>query len=317
MRILAFLIGRGIEAGAAMLVLAAVCFAVAEGLGGHVPGAGAAAGAEPQATAAALLARFGGFLERAVAGDLGVAADGRPALAVVLGSVSATADLALAALVLAAAVSVPLGLLAAISPSGALSRLAGAVAAVLVSIPVFLAAILVGWAFEGGAVPVSGGGTGAAILWGWESGLATAEGRLHLVLPAASIAAVLAAAMVRRVRAGMAEAIRSSHVRGAEARGLPPARIRLAHAARSALPRILGRGGPEIGALLGLAILVETVFGRPGVGPLLVEAAARGDAPVLIAAILVLGLGVVLTTAILDILGRLVLPPAAHAGGAA
>jgi len=151
----------------------------------------------------------------------------------------------------------------------------------------------------------------------WVSSLATEDGRVHAILPAATLAAMLLGAFIPRVIIGMRQMLLMDHARYAHARGLSPRRVRLVHGLRSMLPGLLRGAGLGIGALFAATILVETVFQWPGLGLLLLEGAKRGDLPLVLACVLVIGLIVLAWSVLVDVLHLLIAPRPRVAGGAA
>ncbi|MFN3937664.1 MAG: ABC transporter permease [Gemmobacter sp.] len=104
----------------------------------------------------------------------------------------------------------------------------------------------------------------------------------HLIMPAVSLALFYVAIYTRLMRATMLEILNQDYVRTAWAKGLSPARVLLRHAARNALLPMITMLGLQVGSLLGGAVLVETVFGWPGIGRLAFEAVFRRDIPLVL-----------------------------------
>ena len=104
----------------------------------------------------------------------------------------------------------------------------------------------------------------------------------HLIMPAVSLALFYVAIYTRLMRAAMLEILSLDYVRTAWAKGLSPARVIWRHAARNALLPMVTMLGLQVGSLLGGAVLVETVFGWPGIGRLAFEAVFRRDIPLVL-----------------------------------
>jgi peptide/nickel transport system permease protein len=189
----------------------------------------------------------------------------RPVSAVVAERLPATVELAVAALAVAAAVALPLGILAARHRGGLADSAAMGVALLGLSIPSFwlgpllilLFSVVLGW------TPVSG-----------------REGLASLVLPALTLGTGMAAVLARMLRSSLLETLSEDYVRTARAKGLSPAAVLRRHALRNAALPVVTVFGMQAGALLAGAVITETVFAWPGVGSLLVEAIQRRDFPV-------------------------------------
>lgn len=178
------------------------------------------------------------------------------------------------ALLLAVAIGLPLGVLAARRPGGLVDHLAGGGGAVALAIPAFVLAPLLALVFA------------VNLRWlpaaGWQ-GMFSA----HAVLPALTLALPLAAALARLMRTSLAETWRLPFVRTAEAKGLPAWRVLWCHAFPAAAAPVVSWLGPAAAAILTGSLVVETVFGLPGTGRHLVQGALNRDYT------LVLGMAVV------------------------
>lgn len=175
-----------------------------------------------------------------------------------------TLILAMAAMAVALTIAVPLGILAATYRGGAIDHGAMTLSLIGISMPNFwlgpLLAIL--FAVKLGWLPVSGTGSLA-----------------HLVLPAATLGAALAAILARMTRASLLEELRELYVLAARARGLSRARVILRHAFRNSLIPIVTIVGLQFGAVLTGTIITETIFAWPGVGRLLIQSISFRDYP--------------------------------------
>jgi peptide/nickel transport system permease protein len=229
------------------------------------------------------VAYVGGLLQ----GDLGRSVRSRrPVLAEIRDRLPATIELALAALTIAVALGVTLGVLAAVRKRTWVDGAAIAVALVGVSVPVFWSGfvLMIVFALELGWLPASGRGT-------WR----------HLVLPAVTVGVSSAAFIARITRGAVLEALAQDYVRTAHAKGVPPRRVVLRHALRNALLPIVTVVGLQLGGLLGGAVLTETVFAWPGVGRLLVDAIVARDLPLVQGSVLVVSLLFILVNLSVDL----------------
>ena len=210
--------------------------------------------------------KYGGFLSRAVRGDLGTSLrTSAPVAQAIIDRLPATLELAAAAMLVAIVVSIPLGIIAAVRRGTAVDYAATTLALTGVSIPNFwlgpLLAIV--FAVELGWLPVSGRGTLA-----------------HLVLPAVSLGAALAAILARMTRASLLEELREPYVQAARARGTSVARAVLRHAFRNSLIPVVTLIGLQFGAVLTGAVITETIFAWPGIGRLLIQSIGFRDYPI-------------------------------------
>lgn len=235
-----------------------------------------------------LLEQYVAFLRGFLVGDLGTSfRTSQPVTSAIAERLPATLELALAAMAVAVAAAIPLGVVAAVWKGTAIDHAAMTVALAGISIPNFwlgpLLAII--FAVELGWLPVSGRG-------GWQS----------LVLPAISLGAALAAILARMTRATLLEELRELYVRAARARGVSRARAILGHALRNSLIPLVTIIGLQFGAVLTGAVITETIFAWPGVGRLLIQSIGFRDYPMVQGCILLIAVvyvGVNLATDVL------------------
>jgi ABC-type dipeptide/oligopeptide/nickel transport system permease component len=221
-----------------------------------------------------LIAQYVSFLQGLMHGDLGTSLrTGTPVTVEILGRMPATLELAAAAMFVALAVSLPLGILAAVRRGGVVDHLAMAVSLAGICLPNFwlgpLLAII--FAVELGWLPVSGRGS-----------------MDHLVLPALSLGAALAAVLARMTRASLAEELREPYVAAARARGVSSARAVFVHAFRNSLIPVVTVIGLQFGAVLTGAVITETIFAWPGIGRLLIQSIGFRDYPMVQGCILLI-----------------------------
>ena len=228
------------------------------------------------------------YLARLVRLDLGTSIySRRPILDILLERIPATIELGIAALWVATFLALPLGILAAMHRNTLLDFGAMGFALFGVSIPNFwmgpmlilVGALWLGW------FPVSG-----------------REGFMSLVLPALTLGTAMAAILSRMIRSALLEVITEEFMRTARAKGLMEWRVIVHHGLRNALLPVITLLGLQLGALLGGAIITETVFSWPGIGLLVVEAIQRRDYPVVQATVLFISLSYVLVNLLTDLL---------------
>jgi peptide/nickel transport system permease protein len=257
------------------------------------------------ATAAALRASLGldrplpvqyvTWLARAARGELGRSIrTNQPVSQAILERLPVTLTLAAAATVLALAVALPAGILSAIRRNS-LGDVAGTVAALSgISLPSFWLAILLIFVFSVGL--------GWLPPLGWVSPLADPWGGLRsLVLPAVTLGTAMAAVVMRMTRSSLLEVLQLDFVRTARAKGLRDGRVLLHHALRNALIPVVTVVGLQAGALLGGAIITETIFALPGVGRLLVDAIFQRDFPLVQGVVLFLALNFLVVNLAVDV----------------
>ncbi len=204
-----------------------------------------------------------------------------------------TAELTVAALLVALAIALPAGVASAVKRDRWQDRTLSVVSLLGLSFPGFasgpililLVSIKLGW------LPVSGAG-----------------GISHLILPAITMGGALAAVLTRMVRTAMLEELGQDYIRTARAKGLPERTVVYKHALRNALIPIITLVGLQFGALLAGAIVTETIFSWPGVGRLTVSAISNRDYSLLQGCILAIGLTYVLVNLATDVLYLVVNP---------
>lgn len=233
------------------------------------------------------LVQYGRFLGTMVRGDLGQSlVNGRSVAEQLRTQLPATVELTLAALAVAIVLGLPLGILAAVKRGTWVDGVSMVIALVGVSMPNFWLGLLFIMLFSLrlGWFPVAGTG-----------------GLDHLVLPALTLGLSGTAVIARVSRSSLLEVLSRDYMRTAKAKGLAPRRVINKHALRNALSAVLTLVGLQFGALLGGSVVVETVFGRQGIGFLTANAIQRGDFPLVQAAVLLAALTFVFVNLLIDI----------------
>ena len=235
------------------------------------------------------------WLGRVVQGDFGKSLRNRaPVRDEIASRLPATIQLGLASFVLALAVALPLGILAAIFRRSPLGFLATAFTQVGVSLPnfffglvlIYLLAQRAGWFPPGGYVPPSEDLGGAL---------------RRLALPAITLSLFGAATQTRFIRSGLLDTLHQDYIRTARAKGLTEWGIIGRHALRNALIPSVTLLGLQVGALLEGAFIVETIFAWPGVGRLAVQALGARDYPVTQAVVLMAVFAFMVSNLLVDI----------------
>jgi peptide/nickel transport system permease protein len=224
---------------------------------------------------------------RAAHGDLGTSVfqGGQRVDVLIADHLPATVELAAAAAILAIAVGVPVGVVSAVRRGSLVDVASMAMAQLGVSMPVFWLGILLILLFSlelrwlptfGRGEPI--GAAVAALLRG--DGRPVAGSLKHLAMPAVALSANAVVLIARMVRSTMLEALGQDYVRTARSKGLAERTVIYRHALRTALLPVITIVGLQVGALLGGAVVTETVFAWPGIGQLLVNAIGQRDFPV-------------------------------------
>jgi len=232
--------------------------------------------------------QYGDFLWKAVRGDFGVSLrQQQPTISLIMQRLPATIELAVAALIIALCIGLPLGVMAAIRRGtiwDSLLMLGGLVGQ---SLPVFWLGLLLIMVFSVklGWFPVSGIG-----------------GVKHLVLPAVTLGLFSTAYLARMARSSMLEVLGRDYVRTARAKGLRQRSVVVQHALRNALIPLVTVIGLQIGALLGGAVITETIFAWPGVGRLTIQAIQGKDLPLVQACVTFLAIIFVFVNLVVDLL---------------
>jgi ABC-type dipeptide/oligopeptide/nickel transport system permease component len=210
----------------------------------------------------------------------------RPVVESVGERIAATARLALAAVVIALAISFPLGILAALRQRSPIDYAVSVISLIGQSVPSFWLGIMLILIFA------------RQLRWLPSAGSQTPQ---HLILPAITLALPLVGVLTRLVRSGLLEVMHEDYIRTARAKGLSSRTVLTRHAMRNMLIPVVTVLGIQLGNLLGGAVIVETVFGWPGIGRLLVDAIAKRDYPLVQAAILFITTIFVLINLLVDL----------------
>ncbi|MBM3523378.1 MAG: ABC transporter permease [Alphaproteobacteria bacterium] len=256
------------------------------------------------------------FIRNALRGEIGNSFQfGLPALDVILDRAPATLELALAAVLLAFVIGVPLGMWAGLRPDALSSRMIMTVSTVGFSVPTFwlglifimVFALWLGW------LPTTGRGATMRVL-GIEWSFLTPSGLAHLILPAATLAVFNIALVIRLTRAGMREVLFADYVKYARAKGVAERRILLTHVLKNILIPVVTVLGMEFGGTVAFAVVTETIFSWPGMGKLLIDAIEVLDRPLIVAYLVLVAVLFVAINLLVDILYS-VLDPRVRLGG--
>ncbi len=262
------------------------------------------------------IVQFGAFLGNAVQGEFGLSLRQGAKVSRLLGErFPATFELAFVAAGIALLVGIPMGVYAALRRGSFLSQVFMTISLLGVSLPAFLVGIglILIFAVGLGWFPSFGRGDVVQIGW-WSSGLLTAKGWHHIVLPAITLAIFQLTLIMRLVRAEMLEVLRTDYIKFARARGLSNRAIHFGHALKNTLVPVMTITGLQLGGLIAFAIITETVFQWPGMGLLFIQAVTFADIPVMAAYLCIVALIFVVINLVVDLL-YFVVDPRLRVGG--
>ncbi len=248
--------------------------------------------------------QFWHFLVNAAQGEFGLSLRQGAKVSRLLGErFPATMELALMAAALALLIGVPMGVYAALRRGRWLSQAFMMLSLLGVSLPTFLIGILLILVFTVwlGWFPSFGRGETVQLGW-WNTGLLSADGWHHIVLPAITLAIFQLALIMRLVRAEMLEVLRTDYIRFARARGLSNRAIHFRHALKNTLVPVITITGLQLGSLIAFAIITETVFQWPGMGLLFIQSVTFADIPVMAAYLCLIALIFVTINLVVDLL---------------
>jgi peptide/nickel transport system permease protein len=227
------------------------------------------------------------WLGKTLTGDFGESIYFKqPAAPLIFAKLQTTMVLGVLALAFALAVSIPLGVLAAVYRNSWIDRLCLALAVLGQALPNFFFALLLIMFFSIWlrVLPVSGSGT-------WQ----------HFVMPTIALGYYAAPAFMRLIRAGMIEVLEADYIRTARAKGLPAAKVIFKHALRNAVVPVVALAAVQLGFLLGGSVVIETIFALDGLGYLAYQSITFKDFPVMQNIVLLLSVIYVVLTLASDI----------------
>jgi peptide/nickel transport system permease protein len=280
--------------------------------------------------------QFGIYMGDLLRGDFGDSIRySRPVSQIMVERLPMTIELTIAALFIAVAVGVPLGIISAMRHNSAVDVGTMMFANVGVSMPVFWLGLMMIWlfAFLLGWFPPSGRLTAGVVsipfyeAWGWQieegslwyttvefvsnhyifNSIITAEWEVfrdavhHLVLPAIALSTIPMAIIARMTRSSLLDVLGRDYVRTARAKGAPERKVVVNHALRNAMLPVVTIVGLQMGALLSGAVLTESVFGLAGAGTMLFEAITARDFPIITSFTVVIAAGYVIINLIVDV----------------
>jgi peptide/nickel transport system permease protein len=241
-----------------------------------------------------LLAQFLRYLGGLLHGDLGRSyAQKTDVMTLILSRLPATITLMIAGIAAELAIGVTLGVIAAVRRNSFLDRAVMIASFTTISAPQFLVALLLLYVFAAtlGWFPMSGFGSPA-----------------HVVLPALTLGILGAGWYARIVRSTMIDVLNQDYVRTAKAKGVAPVRVVLRHALPNALLPVIAMIGIDIGQFMAGLVVVEAVFGWPGIGQLAWQAIQQVDIPIIMGVTLMSALAIVLGNLLADLIAPFIDP---------
>lgn len=284
--------------------------------------------------------QFGIYMRDVVQGDFGNSIRfNRPVTAIIIERMPLTIELGLTALVIAIIVGIPAGILSAVRRGSVVDAVTMFFANLGVSIPVFFLGLMLAYLFglvlrdtpfnlpPSGRLPAGMSSPPFFEVFGWElpegslrssaaqffanmfilNSFITGDWEVfrasirHLILPAVALSTIPMSIIARMTRSSMLEVLSLDYVRTARAKGLTQRQVVFKHALRNALLPIVTIVGLQLGALLGGAVLTETIFNLAGVGRSLFEAITARDYPIVQAFTLVIAIGYVFANLLVDL----------------
>ena len=306
------LVTRLIFAVPVLLLISMISFAMLRAAPGDPAVLQAGAGASQEAIAAArdrlrlddsLILQYLSWLGQALRGDLGTSyTSGLPVVELIGARLPATVQLSTFALMLIIGVGVPLGVASALRRNRPFDQVVRVLSLVGISVPNFVIGVLLilvfGWWVTGvlpfqGYVPLSEG---------------LGQNLLHLLLPAIALAIPEAGLVARLTRSSMLEVLGQEYISSARALGVRETAVIWMDALRNALMPVVTILGVVAGFLLGGSVVIESVFGIPGLGRLLIESFATRDYPVTIGVMMFIAVVFVVINIVVDLLYGLINP---------
>ena len=234
-----------------------------------------------------LYEQYGTYIAGLATLDLGESFTGRPVLEILLERLPATVSLAFVALGITLLVAVPLGIVAAVYRGSVADTFARAIALLGQSVPSFVLAIMLVLVF-------------AVLLPLFP--VAFRSGPSSYILPAVAMAGVAVAGVVRLIRSSMLDVLDSDYVRMARAKGLSSRSIVMKYAFRSALIPVLTYTSLLLGVFMNGSVVVESIFGWPGVGKMVLDSVSIRDFPVVQDAVIMIAIIFITINLIVDVL---------------
>jgi peptide/nickel transport system permease protein len=330
----AFVVNRLLQAIGVMLVVALVAFVISNYVGDPINNmVGQEATHDDRAQLKKDLGlddpapvQFARFVGEALRGNFGISYQmKRPVSHLIVERLPATLELVFVAAMIAMVLGVIGGVFTGLKRNAVSSRAIMTISLVGVSLPTFVIGILLiylfavlpkscvhGFYFVGqllftctelGAISLPSFGRGDTVdIGAWQSGLLTADGWRHLVLPGITLSLFNLTLILRLVRSEMLEVLRTDYIKFARARGLTDRAVHFGHALKNTLVPVITVAGIQIGTLIAFSTITETVFQWPGMGLLFIQSVQFADVPIMTAYLVMAALIFVIINFTVDVL---------------
>ncbi|MDF2809028.1 MAG: Binding-protein-dependent transport system inner rane component family protein 67 [Microvirga sp.] len=245
------------------------------------------------------LSFFGGLLK----GDFGISyRTHEPVAHLIADRLPATIELAAASLLLTLVIGIPAGVHCGVHPRSLLSRAIMFTSIVGVTLPTFVAGILLILVFAVKLAWLPSFGRGTVVDLGfWKTGLLTASGWRAIILPAITLALFQVTFVIRMIRTQLLEVGQTEYIRFARARGLTEQRIWYLHALKNTLLPVVTIIGLQLGNIIAFSVVTESVFAWPGVGLLFLQSIQSADIPVISIYLILIGAIFILINLIVEL----------------
>ena len=222
-----------------------------------------------------VLVQYADWFTRLFKGDLGTSyKSGKPVMNLIKNQIGPTLILTLTAFVLSTIVGVVLGIISAVNDGGKGDKLISMIAFISQSVPGFFLSVLMLWLFSVklGWLPTSG-------MYGVSGKKTLFELIRHLILPAGIMAFGQLGSLIRYTKSGMLEVMNEEYIKTAKSKGIGAFAVNIKHAFRNSLIPIVTILGTEIPNLIGGSVIIEQIFGWPGLGTLMMTSVTSRDYP--------------------------------------
>ena len=257
-----------------------------------------------------ILEQYVSFVTNALKGDFGKSYIYKvDVLSLIAQRVPATLELVLVSVVLALAISIPLGVYAGAFPKRKSSTLVMGGSILGISLPSFFIGIMLIYIFSLKLHWFPSSGRGATIPFlGMNFSLFAPGGLKYIILPAFTLSVTNIASLVRLTRAGVMENMRQDYIKFARAKGVSTRKVLFGHALKNALIPVITVFGMEIGSLIAFTTVTETIYSWPGLGKLLIDSINSVDRPVIVAYLILTTVLFVFINFVVDLLYTVIDP---------
>lgn len=257
-----------------------------------------------------LYMQYAVFAKNALHGNLGTSFVFRQsATELIIERMSATLEMTVFAMLIAAVLAIPMGVFAGAYPKNPISKVIMSTSLLGISLPSFWLGIMLIliFAVQTNLLPSSGRGEVVRVL-GLKLSFFTWDGFRHILLPSITLAVGQMAMLIRLTRAGIMEVMRQDYIKFAQAKGVSQRSVLFGHALKNALIPVITVFGLQFGQMIAFATITETIFSWPGMGKLLIDSIYRVDRPIIVAYLLMVAVLFVVINFLVDTLYGLIDP---------